>query len=590
VDQLIAARLDELQALPTGLSSAGFPYLPREGWLLLRDRMPLLFSAGDALLREVARRDEALADDANARRALKVVQQVVQTAAIAAPPDLWLLRLVLGSHASLGLTARLAQGEAIEPGRTTAEGKLLDSDRLASDLEFLRARGIVEAYGEQYRAAGHPRVLRMLREIEALPEGMPASPTGLWRRAFAGEELGGPQEQRLIDLGGALPARQAEEQNHWVATLEEIRLGWRLLPVVLALRAVERSLELDEGLALARGWSGATPPLERAAEGILQAAGWFRSAGAGGLEVSRLGARGFSRGPGPFGIIETYAPYFAHARERLLGIESDAWVQRGANVAASQDANTRSFAAANDALDAFCRDTGFNYHLFIEHAVGRGEATRIRMARSGVEGIRYVGADLEDAAIDAAEEEQRSGRLPADMLFVRQADIGEPALLARALESAGIDPRGGVMMVGNGFHEVRGQDRERMTAVFRGYAKMGLVLLFTEENALSVDDLRATAWNTYHAGFKYVHELSGQVLRPGTPRGPERGGHLMRASWEECALAGGYLLADQYATRTRTIYPYPTRDGHNPAVSRNHFFVPADLARELEFNLETTRA
>jgi len=577
VDVSSASLLQQLLQLPTGVSSAGFPFLPREGWLLLRDRIPHLFAAGNELLTEVARLEQQDLGE-NAQRALQVVRQVVYTSAIAAPPDLWLLRLVLGSHAELGLTARLVAGEALEPGVSEAEGKILDEARLGSDLEFLRARGIVESYGDQYRIAGHPRVRRLLSAVTPMPEGMPVSPTGLWRRAFLGESLGELPTQRLAELGDDLPARGEEVQSHWVATLEEVRLGWRLLPVVLALRAVGRTGELAAGRVLSHGWSGAIPEVEAAAERILGACAWLD-----GKEqaITELGARGFARGPGPFGIIETYAPYFDHARERLLGIESSAWVQRGANVAASQDANSRSFAAANDALDTFCEQTGFQYTLFIEHAVGCGEATRIRMQRSGAEGVRFVGADLEDAAIDAAAQQQRQGQLPQDMLFVRQADIGEPRLLAQALATAGLDSQGGVMMVGNGFHEVRDQDFEHMTRVFHGYAEMGLVLLFTEENALSVEDLRTTAWNTYHAGFKYVHELSGQVLRPGTPRGPERSGHLMRASWEECAAAGGYVRAEAFTTRTRTIYPYPTRDGHNPAVSRNHFFVPQPLAGKL---------
>src|SRR5205085_1624010 len=96
-------------------------------------------------------------------------------------------------------------------------------------------------------------------------------------------------------------------------------------------------------------------------------------------------------------------------------------VTRSENVGASQDANRATFEQANDALDAFARATGFSYRVFVEHAIGRGEATRQRYGRSG-EGLVYVGADLEDAAIDAALGEQRAGRLPASMIFVRHAD------------------------------------------------------------------------------------------------------------------------------------------------------------------------
>ena len=168
------------------------------------------------------------------------------------------------------------------------------------------------------------------------------------------------------------------------------------------------------------------------------------------------------------------------------------------------------------------------------------------------------------------------------MMFVRKADIGKPEVLLAALSSRGVDPRGAVMLVGNGFHEVRGQTDEGMVEVFRGYHAAGILLLFTEENALSIDDLRATAYNTYHAGFRYVHDKSGQALRPAHPRArPPRLGHPLRAAWSECARRAGYVRADAYCTRTRTVYPYPPRGGHNPSISVNHFFVPAPIAASL---------
>ena len=137
------------------------------------------------------------------------------------------------------------------------------------------------------------------------------------------------------------------------------------------------------------------------------------------------------------------------------------------------------------------------------------------------------------------------------------------------------------MLVGNGFHEVRDQTDTGMTEVFQAYEQAGIVLLFTEENALSIDDLRATAWNTYHAGFKYVHEKSGQGLRPAEPGPPVRLGKPLRAAWSRCASDAGYVRADAYSSRTRTIYPYPPGRGHNPAISVNHFFVPQRIAERL---------
>jgi hypothetical protein len=151
-----------------------------------------------------------------------------------------------------------------------------------------------------------------------------------------------------------------------------------------------------------------------------------------------------------------------------------------------------------------------------------------------------------------------------------------------ALREAGLDPEGAVMVVGNGFHEVRAATDARMIDVFAGYERAGIVLLFTEESALPVDDLLQTAWNTYHAGFRYVHARSGQGLRPAVATPPSRFGSPVPTSWTECAVQAGYVRADAWCTRSRTIHPYPPANGYNPAISVNHLFVPGRVAAELE--------
>ncbi len=414
--------------------------------------------------------------------------------------------------------------------------------------------------------------------LDRFPARIPANLTSLWRRLFTGLVLSNEELELLLDLGKAARRRIDTAQNHWIPDRDELGLGFRLLPIVLGLRASGRTSALVESAATRpEEWSRPHPVVAASALEVLTASGWMRRDGES-YKVTASGARGFAKGPGPFGIIETYHPYMQRAREILLHGTSSAHVSRGENVGASQDANRATFEQANDALDRFCQDTGFQYQVFIEHAIGRGEATRQRFARSGG-ALHYVGADLEDAAIDAAMEEQRRGALPASMMFVRQADIGRPEVLTAALSSAGLSSDGAVMLVGNGFHEVRGQSDESMVEVFRAYHRAGFLLLFTEESALSIDDLRATAWNTYHAGFKYVHDKSGQALRPAEPLPrPARLGRPMLAPWSECARHAGYVRADAYCTRTRTVYPYRPKGGFNPSISVNHFFVPSRLA------------
>lgn len=539
------ALTDDLRAIldqPTGISSAGYPYLSRVAWARLRDWVPHTLADGLALLDALDVMPDAPAD------AVRVVRQVANTAAITAPPDLWLLRQVVGALAAEGWLARLADGiDEVPP-------------ELEPDLTLLLARGYLVRCGGGVRWSDEPTPQRVLLETGPLPP-WPGDLSRRWRDAARGDRA---HDALLHEVLAVVPPLAAHAPPVWVPTPEDLDVGFRLVPLVLGLRAADA---IDTALA------GSLPfpePLRGAVEALLARAGWWRDG-----RPSAIGRRGLRRGPGPFGIIETYHPYLSALPRIWAEGKGAVHVERAGNVAASQDANRKSFRQANDALDRFCADTGFDYRVFIEHAVGKGEATRQRHHRDGDRRV-YVGADLEQAALDAARAEQAAGHLPADMVFL-QADIGEPQAFVAALRARGIDPRGAVMLVGNGFHEVRRQTDERMVEVFRGYAEAGIVLLFTEESALAVDDLLRTAFNTYHAGFRYVHERSGQGLRPATPT-PEPGlGPRLRASWAECATRGGYRRADAWCVRGRTIYPYTPANGHNPAVSVSHLFVPEGL-------------
>ena len=137
------------------------------------------------------------------------------------------------------------------------------------------------------------------------------------------------------------------------------------------------------------------------------------------------------------------------------------------------------------------------------------------------------------------------------------------------------------MVVGNGFHEIRDQGDEAMVGVLQAYCGAGIVLLFTEETALSIQDQKNTAWNTYHPAFRYVHEKSGQGLRPAMDSGSPRDDDPMPMSWTECARRAGYCLLEAYTRRGRTIYPCPQSSGRNPSTSVVYFFVPETLAETL---------
>ena len=171
------------------------------------------------------------------------------------------------------------------------------------------------------------------------------------------------------------------------------------------------------------------------------------------------------------------------------------------------------------------------------------------------------------------------------MHFIAGADIGRARDILDPLADLDIAVDGAVMVVGNGFHEVRGQTDARVTDVFREYHDAGILLIFTEESALSVSDLLETAWNTYHAGFKYVHERSGQGLRPARDDPFPGSGPALPASWHRCATRAGYVCAEPYCRRSRTIFPYRPKSGFNPAISVTHFFVPGPIAKRLDLAL-----
>lgn len=555
---------------PTSSTSAGFPYVCQSSFVTLIEQVPHLFADGlRALdwLRELARVTERMDDLSSEEvdslaRATKVLQTVVFTAGITAPPDLWLLRQLLEAHGRLGLLERLKRGAALSPERLARE-EGLDERQLRIDFHLLLARGYLCLDDAGFRATERPQTAEVLEPWPPLPEA---------RGPRLAERLAAFVRGERAEEAGAwagffdLPIPEAPVRD-WVASRGQIELGYRLVPLVLALRLTGATPGLARGACWSEPPACVLPEMGR----LLERAGLVRDG-----RVTALGERVFARGPGPFGIIHAYEPYMLELARILRGELAAAHVDRAGNLAASQDANRQTFEQANRALDAFCRDTGFRFTVFVEHAVGQGEAIRQRHARDG-DALRYFGADLEDAAIEAAVAQQRAGLLPVATQWIRRADIGQPEAVVDFVRARGLSCEGAVMMVGNGFHEIRGQTNEKMIEVFRKYEAAGFVLIFTEESALSDADLLATAWNTYHAGFRYVHEMSGQGLRPATrdPYDPTR------LSWRACAERGGYLRLEKYCSRTRTVFPFPREDGHNPSISVSHFCVPRRIARAL---------
>ena len=95
----LATRLLPIVIQPTGISSSGFPYLERSAWEQFRDQIPHILGMGQRTLEANAAIRKALGSDTNGDsenilRACKVVDQIVSTAAVTAPPSLWLLQIL----------------------------------------------------------------------------------------------------------------------------------------------------------------------------------------------------------------------------------------------------------------------------------------------------------------------------------------------------------------------------------------------------------------------------------------------------------------------------------------------------------------
>ncbi|MDJ0839128.1 MAG: hypothetical protein QNK37_21610 [Acidobacteriota bacterium] len=552
----------------SNLSSAGFPYIVEESFRLFADHVPHLFADGTRILRWLGRFDSYLKsvdltedEQLSIKRTRKVIHNMVYTANITAPPDLWLLRQVLGVHRELGLIDILLEHGSLDVKALAAE-KGLDAHQLSIDLHFLHSRGLLRLGEGVFHVGENAAARGTLEAATPLDGDYRIRMTHMVRDWIASKGRKGDSELLGRFFSYKVKGRRT---GTWVPDWDQIELGYRLVPLVLGLRANLLSSKMKRGAAP----TDHVTFLQSNMLNLLDQAGLLRDG-----KINRLGERVFQRGPGPFGIIAAYDGYLNGLNQLLHGHRDGPWVSRGENVAASQDANAKTFATANDALDRFCQVTGFTYDVFIEHAVGKGEATRQRCERSGREGIRYFGADLEDAAIDAALAEKERGELPANMEFIRNADIGHPDLVTSFLSERKVSADGAVMMVGNGFHEVRNQTNEQMVEVFKGYQKAGIFLIFTEETGLSDEDLLQTAWNTYHAGFRYVHEMSGQGLRPARTADSRHG----RWSWARCASKAGYFVQEEYTNRTRTIYPYSKGRHGNPSISMTYFCVPDKFA------------
>jgi hypothetical protein len=558
----------------TSVSTSGYPYISHSAFSVFLSDVPHLFTHGRDLLSWLARLEEGLSytgtfrdnELVSIRRSISVLRNIVYSAGVCSPSDLWILKHILSSHVSIGLVNMFLDGGFIDR-EEIAEKLGLNRKHLLWDLSFLHSRGYLRCRGSRYALEQTFQAADTFHKAEHLPHEFLTDMVELISGVLRG--TANPQEKEIVRRFYEGYEITEHISKGWTADHSQIAIGYRLVPTVLALHLLKRASRIEPEMRVQEAFSASTGFMLK----LLTDAGLVQED-----RITLLGARVFSRGPGPFGIIHAYVPYMRELENKLRGVQERTHVQRAKNIVASQAANRKTFAMGNDSLDRFCNEQNFKYKVFIEHALGQGEATRQRLQRSGETDLQYFGADLEDAAIDAAVALQKQGTLPQNMTFIRNADIANPEAVLGALRQSEFANEQGVMFVGNGFHEIRAQTNARIIEVFQKYCEAGLLLIFTEESALGDHDLLNTGWNTYHAGFRYVHELSGQGLRPAAGVDVEG-----RFSWKICASLGGYAVLQKYSAHTRTIYPFPRTRGYNPPISMTYFCVPEKLARGLGF-------
>ncbi len=549
-------QLEEIILGPTKIGKAGFPIIAENSYLAFLKSVPHLFKNGDRLLTQLASYRVENKENESALRAISVLERVTKTAAITAPSDLWLLRYVFSTFGELGISKYIL--EANEFSLTDLVDKFkLDKTYSMYSLDFLHSRGYLTKENQKYKVVNNNNIKNCFNQIMPINNNLESNMVPIIVDFFKGNS----KESDTLEQFFSYEISNLKSSD-WIANKDEIELGFRLVPLVLAIRIMKLNDLFVENTVI----SSLPIKLNQHIIKLLLNCGAINK----NKEITILGERIFARGPGPFGIIHAYHAYMINFSNLLQGKKENSWVARGENVSASQDANSKTFKQINQAINNFCQKYSYTYSVYIEHAVGKGEATRQRYEISGEDKIQYFGADLEDAAIDSAIESQKEGALPKNMKFIRNADIGKPEILIKGIEQENVNLQGAIMVVGNGFHEVRNQSNESMIKVFQGYAKAGIILAFTEESGLTDEDLIYTGWNTYHAGFRFVHQISGQGLRPAIDCEDDTNA---RYSWKKCASLAGFEVMEEFTTRTRTIYPHPRKNGYNPSISVNYFCV-----------------
>src|SRR5262245_1991670 len=239
----------------TSVSSTGFPYISERSFRLFLTHIPHLFADGNRLLSWLAKVEKRIEktkqcsqnEQESFLRALQVLRTIIYSAAVCAPPDLWILRHVLAVHAQLGITRFIATGAEINPNEL-AEKLHLDPKHLSWDLSLLHSRGYLQPTRKGYVIADSNQAADIFKNISPIPI----------------QFLRDMVDPLLAILTSSRPKNDTKELvsfflNHsgaqrkskgWFASRYDLQIGYRLVPLVLALHSLKINKHLKEGLNL----------------------------------------------------------------------------------------------------------------------------------------------------------------------------------------------------------------------------------------------------------------------------------------------------------------------------------------------------
>lgn len=366
---------EEVLAGFTSENKEGFPILSEESFFTVLDEVPHLFVNGWLNWTVIQNYKKILPnmigfsskEKTSLQRALKVVENLIFTAAITAPSDLWILNRLLKIHKKMGLLEPFLRGDWVDIDKIT-EHYRLNQERYFYDLEFFCSRGLIEwnTKKTQARLTPSPSTFRLYSEIP-VSQGLDSED---WINVLGRFLINGDNDlRRKIDSYFNFAVKPSHKRD-WVPDHFEVELGARVLLLVLALRSLNLTSKLSkETLCL-----DALPHLSSGLISTLTFSGLVDTQ----LKVTATGERVFQRGPGPFGIIYAYLPYLNQHEKRLRGQSAGEWVERGKNVSASQDANNKSFKKIIHSLHQFQEDHQYKLNVFIEHAIGEGFTAKLK--------------------------------------------------------------------------------------------------------------------------------------------------------------------------------------------------------------------